>query len=136
MVRLIEVHYSHSRIRALPNRKANLIADEAIKLLKDLPVETITWDNGKEFAEHEKIAEGLRADMYFATPYRSWERGTNENTNGLIRQFFSKNRPLDNVDPDEVQWVEDLLNNRPRKVLGYLTPYEALAKNSIVALHI
>ena len=100
-----------------------------------MPVLSITFDNGKEFANHTQIAQSLKTEIYFAGPCHSWERGSNENTNGLMRQFFGKHRCLDNVDPDEVQWVEDLLNNRPRKVLGYLTPLEAMAKYLVVALH-
>ena len=123
-----------TKIRALPNRKAELIAKASAELLGDHQVLTITFDNGKEFSQHRVIAQNLCADIYFARPYHSWERGTNENTNRLIRQFFKKNRPLDKIDPQEVQYVEDLLNNRPRKVLGYLTPYEFLAKNASVAL--
>lgn len=97
---------------------------------------TLTFDNGKEFAEHEVIANKLNADIYFARPYHSWERSTNENTNGLIRQFFGKARRLDNIEPKEVERIENLLNNRSRKVLGYLTPYEVLAQNIHVALRI
>ena len=118
-----------TKIRALPNRKASVVSQCSIHLLSSMPVQSITFDNGKEFAYHKQIAQALDADIYFARPYHSWERGTNENTNGLIRQFFGKHRYLDNVDPDEVQWVEDLLNNRPRKVLRYLTPLEAMANN-------
>ena len=125
-----------TKIKALPNRKAELIAEASVELLQDHPVLTITFDNGKEFSDHEIISKELEASIYFARPYHSWERGTNENTNGLIRQFFKKDQALDNLHPEDVQRVEDLLNNRPRKVLGYLTPYEFLAKNASVALRV
>lgn len=124
-----------TKLCALPNRKAACIAQASIHLLHTLPVYSITFDNGKEFTHHAAIADGLNTTVYFANPYHSWERGTNENTNGLIRQFFNKERSLDNIDAKEIDWVENLLNNRPRKVLGYLTPFEAMAKNSFVALH-
>jgi IS30 family transposase len=85
---------------------------------------TITLDNGKEFAGHENIAKSLKTDVYFAHPYSSWERGTNENTNGLIRQYFPKKRKLNDVCKFEVRYVENRLNNRPRKKLAFKTPNE------------
>lgn len=125
-----------TKMASLPNRKAGLIAQTSIQLLRQHETLTLTFDNGKEFADHEVIGNKLNADIYFARPYHSWERGTNENTNGLIRQFFGKARRLDNIAPQEVERIENLLNNRPRKVLGYLTPYEVLAQNIHVALRI
>ena len=87
---------------------------------------TMTLDNGKEFAGHEKIAEALETDVYFANTYASWERGTNENTNGLLRQYFSKKRKLNNVSKYEIKYVENRLNHRPRKKLAFKTPNEVL----------
>jgi len=87
-------------------------------------VHTITFDNGKEFSDHKGIAADLKADIYFAHPYASWERGTNENTNGLIRQYFPKSRDLSAVTDNEIHLVADRLNNRPRKRLGFKTPFE------------
>ncbi len=88
----------------------------------------------KEFAGHEIIAECLNTEVYFAKPYHSWERGTNENTNGLIRQFLPKSARLDNISDADIQSIEDNLNNRPRKTLGYLTPLEVKSRNLVVAL--
>ncbi len=85
-------------------------------------VQTLTYDNGKEFAQHQRIAKELGADGYFAHPYHSWERGLNENTNGLIRQYFPKGKDLYDVTDVEILAVMDKLNNRPRKCLGYKTP--------------
>jgi len=85
---------------------------------------TITFDNGKEFAEHELIAAELKADIYFAHPYRSWERGLNENSNGLLRQYFPKGIDLTKITDEQVQIAVDRLNHRPRKVLGFRTPHE------------
>jgi IS30 family transposase len=85
---------------------------------------TLTFDNGKEFAEHEFIASCLKAKVYFAKPYCSWQRGLNENTNGLLRQFFPKGRSLLNVTQAQVDEAVYLLNHRPRKCLGYRTPHE------------
>jgi transposase, IS30 family len=87
---------------------------------------TITYDNGSEFAEHEMIEKDTKAKIYFAYPYHSWERGTNENTNGLIRQFFPKGSSFNHITQKDTQYVERLLNDRPRKILGYLTPREVI----------
>jgi len=87
-------------------------------------VHTITYDNGREFSDHAGMAKDLEAQIYFAHPYASWERGINENTNGLIRQFFPKDQDLRGVTNDQLTTVMDTLNHRPRKTLGYRTPYE------------
>lgn len=87
-------------------------------------VKTITFDNGKEFALHDELARELRCDTYFATPYHSWERGQNENANGLLRQYFPKSMELINVTKKQVFDAVHKLNSRPRKCLGYKTPYE------------
>lgn len=91
-------------------------------------VHTITYDNGLEFAEHQKMARTLSAKIYFAHPYASWERGLNENTNGLIRQYLPKSRRLDNVTQNELKYITHQLNHRPRKTLGFKTPYELFFK--------
>jgi len=85
-------------------------------------VHTITADNGKEFADHETIASDLEAGFYFAHPYALWERGLNENTNGLIRQYFPKSKDFTTITDSDIQAVMDKLNNRPRKCLGFKTP--------------
>lgn len=95
---------------------------------------TITSDNGKEFANHQAIAEDLNVDFYFAHPYHSWERGANENMNGLIRQYIPKGSSLEDIDDEYIEMIQEKLNNRPRKKLGFLTPYEyffiTFAKNN------
>jgi len=85
---------------------------------------TITYDNGVQFAEHETLARDLFMDVYFAFPYHSWERGTNENTNGLLRQFFPKGSLFAGVTQQAIDRAVKLINERPRKRLGYLTPHE------------
>lgn len=87
-------------------------------------VMTLTADNGKEFAYHEQVSQLLKTNFYFATPYHSWERGLNEHTNGLVRQYLPKNKRFDEVSVDGLKEIENLLNNRPRKVLDYSTPEE------------
>ena len=85
---------------------------------------TVTFDNGQEFAGHEIIASALKTMIYFAHPYHSWERGLNENSNGLLRQYFPKGMELIDVTDEQVQWAVDRLNHRPRKILGFKTPFE------------
>ncbi len=82
-------------------------------------VHTVTLDNGKEFSQHKLLTDLLGADVFFAKPYHSWERGLNENTNGLVRQYFPKKIPFDKTTNEELQNVADKLNNRPRKCLDY-----------------
>jgi len=94
-------------------------------------VYTLTCDNGKELAEHEQIAKVLKAKIYFAHPYSSWERGVNENTNGLIRQYFPKGQELTEVTKEEIKRAMERLNYRPRKTLGFRTPYEVFFSTKI-----
>ena len=86
----------------------------------------MTFDNGKEFAGFKQLEQALKMRSYFAWPYHSWERGTNENTNGLLRQFFPKGMDFSTIRPSEVDRASKLLNNRPRKCLNYRTPAEVL----------
>ncbi|MEJ2033851.1 MAG: IS30 family transposase [Deltaproteobacteria bacterium] len=112
-----------------PNKDAEGIKQAILRLLKPLAdrVHTLTSDNGKEFARHETIARVLEADFYFAHPYASWERGLNENTNGLIRQYFPKNRDFSTITEQEIKMVINKLNNRPRKCLGMKTPNQVFS---------
>jgi len=87
-------------------------------------VHTITSDNGKEFAQHQQVAKTLKAKFFFARPYASWERGTNENTNGLLRQYFPKERDFSTITQKEIDFAVLELNHRPRKTLGFKTPHE------------
>jgi len=125
-----------TRLRKLATKGATEMKDNTIELLAPLAakVHTITVDNGKEFCEHELISAGLQARIYFAHPYSSWERGLNENTNGLVRQYFPKKYDFHRITDSDVERVEELLNNRPRKTLGYRTPYEVFFKQRTVAL--
>ncbi len=91
-----------------------------------IPWFTITFDNGKEFACHQKIEENCCAITYFADPYSSWQRGTNENTNGLLRQYFPKGKNMDDIEVEYIQAIEDKLNNRPRKRFDFRSPIELI----------
>jgi transposase, IS30 family len=121
-------------------KEAQTVSDTIIRLLKPFAghVHTLTTDNGKEFAQHERIAKQLKAEFYFAHPYSSWERGANENMNGLIRQFFPKKMPFHSVSKRSVKKAQDMLNHRPRKCLNYKTPFQVfmneLQLTSTVAL--
>ena len=108
----------------LPNKTADAVRQAILDLLGPLEdkVHTLTADNGKEFSQHEAIAESLNAEFYFAHPYASWERGLNENTNGLVRQYFPKSHDFSRITDEELRRVMDRLNNRPRKCLGMKTP--------------
>lgn len=85
---------------------------------------TITYDNGPEFAEYELTGKGTQLDIYFAYPYHSWERGSNENANGLLRQFFPKGSYFGTITQEQIEAATELINHRPRKRHGYLTPTE------------
>jgi IS30 family transposase len=93
-------------------------------------VHTLTADNGKEFANHQQVSEALDTGFYFAKPYHSWERGLNEHTNGLVRQYFPKSKRFDEMSAAELMEVEILLNKRPRKVLEFSTPIEVFDRLS------
>ncbi|UFN56405.1 IS30 family transposase [Microbulbifer celer] len=110
----------------LTGKRADLLADAAVAHMAHLKdkIKTITFDNGLEFSGHEVIARGLGADIYFAHPYASWERGINENTNGLIRQYFPKGTDFNKVTDDQVHFVMNRLNSRPRESRGGKSPNE------------
>ena len=112
------------KIRKIESKQADKVEKSVINALQDWKpfLHTITSDNGKEFANHSAIAQALNISYYFARPYHSWERGANENLNGLIRQYFPKKSTFENITNEQVQYVEDKLNNRPRKRFGYETP--------------
>jgi len=137
IVSIVERKTGFTLIRKVERKTALAVSQAMIGLLKPhrKMVHTITSDNGKEFAGHEEVASKLKADFYFAHPYSSWERGTNENTNGLIRQYFPKNRDFTTITQQEIDMAMERLNNRPRKRLGYKTPSQVFFKSG-VALHI
>jgi IS30 family transposase len=125
LVTLVERKSKFTLIAKVASKHAEGVATATVNLLKPYQdkVFTITADNGKEFAEHEAIAKALGATVYFAHPYSSWERGVNENTNGLIRQYFPKGSSFDDITEQDIDTVVYLLNNRPRKTLNYQTPH-------------
>jgi transposase, IS30 family len=113
-----------SFIEPVSKNSSQEIHQATLRALKKQKVHTITNDNGMEFAQHKKTAKALSTSIYFSRAYRSWERGTNENTNGLIRQYFPRKRSLDHVTRRQIKLIEKKLNSRPRKCLGFRTPLE------------
>lgn len=126
LLTLVERKTQLTKMALLPRTTAIATRKAAVRKLRPISkhVHTITFDNGKEFADHQAMARALTADIFFATPYHAWERALNENTNGLIRDFFPKGTNFAMVTPAEVRKVERLLNARPRKSLGFRSPKE------------
>lgn len=108
----------------LPKRDAQLTRETIVDMLKGLPVESISLDNGSEFADFHELEKQLNTQVYFAEPHKPWQRGTNENTNDILRFFFPKGFDFRSIDQRDVDFVVDLLNNRPRKCLNWHTPAE------------
>ena len=126
LVTAVDRHSKFALIAPASSRHAQTVSKTLLRLLEPVkPItKTITSDNGKEFALHEIIAQKLEAGFYFVNPYHSWERGLNEHTNGLIRQYLPKEKTFSSLSNKEVAMIQNRLNHRPRKVLGYKTPYE------------
>jgi transposase, IS30 family len=130
-VTLVERHSLLTLARKTDTKQADEVAQAVIEAMMDMPaswLKTMTFDNGTEFARHEDMAAALSMDIYFADPYASYQRGTNENTNGLIRRYFPKGTDLSKVTHEQLSHAIEELNNRPRKKLGYLTPNEVVQK--------
>jgi len=130
VVTMVERKSKYLRVRKTSDLKSATTMQAVCRGMRDLPedlLRTMTLDNGKEFAQHELLAEKLGLDTYFARPYASWQRGLNENTNGLLRQFFPKGTDFSRISHRAVARAEKLLNERPRKSLGYKTPSEVIA---------
>lgn len=136
IVSLVERQSKLTRLAKVERNTEEAVKQAIVKMLTPLAdrVHTITSDNGREFAAHEAIAEALEADFYFAHPYHSWERGLNENTNGLVRQYFAKGSDFTTITDEQVQAVAERLNERPRKTLGYQTPNHVFFTSPPVAL--
>ena len=126
------------KIKKVASKEAKVVTSEIDEILEDwIPyINIITADNGKEFAGHQQVAKALNIDYFFAHPYHSWERGSNENLNGLIRQYFKKGSDLSNIADKRILDIQIKLNSRPRKRFEYQTPIFVMQKllfNSEVA---
>ena len=117
-------------LRKVERRTADQVSDAVIDLLQPISerLHTITGDNGKEFAEHERISRELKTDFFFAHPFAAWERGTNENMNGLVRQYIPKQREFASITDHEMLFITNRLNHRPRKCLDFKSPFEVFFK--------
>jgi len=126
---IVERKTRFTLILKLTSKKAGEVAKEFSKILNQLnPIfkKTMTYDNGIEMARHEEITQKTGMKIYFAHPYSSWERGTNENTNGLIRRYLPKGTDFNQIDQKKLFLIQEKLNNRPRKIIGYKTPKELM----------
>jgi len=140
IVSMVDRHPKLTFLAKVHQKTAQEVKEVLVQRLGEVAdwVHTLTSDNWKEFTLHQEIAARLGASMYFAHPYHSWERGLNEHTNGLVRQYLPKHQRLDAVSHEFVSEVENLLNNRPRKGLQLSTPIEVFnqrrMKSAFVAL--
>jgi transposase, IS30 family len=128
IVTLVERKSGYLLMKKIANKRANLVEQAILSLTKIWRhmVLSITSDNGKEFACHEKISQTIGIPWYFADPYASWQRGTNENTNGLVRQYFPKNRAFETISNRDVLLAMQQINQRPRKRLDFKSPQQVL----------
>ncbi len=131
IVSLVERKSRYTLLAKVEHKNAAAVSQATTRLLKPFKarVHTLTTDNGREFAAHRAIARQLDAAFYFAHPYASWERGTNENTNGLVRQYFPKKLRFDTIKPEEINLAMQRLNHRPRKCLNFKTPHEVFMQS-------
>ena len=129
LVTLVERVTRYTLVGWSATKEADEVKAVVISLLAAIGVACtgITFDNGKEFARHAEIAKALKADVFFARPYHSWERGTNENTNGLIRRLYPKSESFASIGGEDLRRIDTFLNDRPRKCLGWKTPREVMA---------
>jgi IS30 family transposase len=130
LVTIVDRKSKFTLMKKVNSKHAEVVTQATIDLLHPVKAltHTITSDNGKEFAYHEVIAQSLNTNFYFANPYHSWERGLNEHTNGLIRQYIPKKTEFENISKEEIVTIANKLNHRPRKSLGYKTPFEVFMK--------
>lgn len=132
VVSLVERKSQFALLGQVTHKTAEAVQQQIVNKLRPYRqrVHTITTDNGREFAEHETVSRKLQTKVYFAEPYQAWQRGLNENTNGLIRQYLPKQTDLRRVSQTQLQFIMDRLNHRPRKTLGFKTPYEVFCNNA------
>jgi transposase, IS30 family len=126
VVTLVERKSGYAVMAKVEKKTSELVSSAIVDKLQPLAarVKTLTFDNGKEFAGHAHIDQQLQSTAYFARPFASWERGSNENLNGLLRQYVPKKRAMSTVSDEEIRMIQNRLNNRPRKRLGFKTPAE------------
>ena len=129
LVTLVERSTRYTLLERTDTKEAREVMEEICKLFAGISLAarlSLTFDNGKEFALHEEMERETGMDIYFARPYHSWERGTNENTNGLIRRLYPKKSSFTEIGKSELKKIEEFVNDRPRKCLGWMTPREKM----------
>jgi IS30 family transposase len=134
----VERKTKYTKLVVMPDNKSSSVLSaikQSMLAIKN-KVLTITYDNGKEFVCHKTVNKILKSRSYFAKPYHSWQRGLNEHTNGLVRQYLPKGTSFANLTQEEVQWIEDQLNHRPRKSLNFQTPHEAFFSTRTPVVHL
>jgi IS30 family transposase len=127
---LVERHTRFAMLIKVPGKDSASVVCALSKQVRKLPLElrrSLTWDRGHEMAEHKKFTMATNVQVYFCDPQSPWQRGSNENTNGLLRQFFPKKTPLSGYSQAYLNKIALLLNTRPRKTLGFQTPAQRLA---------
>ena len=137
LVSIVDRKTGYLWLKKCSSRKAEEVCQTTISLLEPIKdqLKTITADNGKEFSLHEHAAKALEIDWYFADPYSAWQRGTNENTNGLVRQYIIKGSDLNQYTDEYISEITDRINHRPRKRLGFKSPSQVLWQQHGVAFH-
>lgn len=131
VVSLVERKSGYCLLSHVPRKTSEAVKEAIVQSLLPIRarVKTLTFDNGLEFAQHSEIDQALESTSYFADPYASWQRGTNENTNGLVRQYLPKSRPFNTVTEEELAMIMDKLNHRPRKRLNWKTPHQVFMQS-------
>lgn len=131
LVTLTERKSRFELVQKVAKKQSAFVAEAIIRLLSHQKLRSITPDRGKEFAKHRLVTQALGVAFYFPEPHQPWQRGTNENTNGLLREYFPKQQDINQWNDEYIQSVVDKLNLRPRKCLGWKTPYEVYFKKSL-----
>lgn len=128
LITMVDRHTRFLFAALVSSRDSKLVGSTIVDMLKGAPIRSISLDNGSEFAEFRSVEASLNVPIYFAEPHKPWQRGTNENTNDILRFFFPKGYNFHSLTPERLAEVVDLINHRPRKCLGYLSPCEMLEK--------
>lgn len=134
LVTLVDRRSRYFLVRRIPLRTKTATAKAVISMLKAQPARTLTLDNGVEFADHKRIEEKSSTKVYFADPYASWQRGSNENANGRLRRWIHRSVDLSKLTSQKLRRIVERMNNQPRKCLGWKTPYEVHNNVSVAVI--
>jgi len=134
LVTLVDRQSRYLLARRIPLRTKVITANAVIDMLRNQPKETLTLDNGVEFADHERIEKKAEATIFFADPYASWQRGSNENANGRLRRFVPRSMDLSQLSSQKLRRIVQKMNHQPRKCLGWKTPHEVYHNVSVAVI--